>query len=107
MQVLDADKCLPLLDAASFHASNCEVITAKLGNQLKLCKTYYCLKFYFRKFGLHQKKKIATLLAATASCAEWGWPTMLGTIQDVYSKGCTVYIVDGKLHLKSLTHPGI
>ena len=33
-----------------------KVNTAKVGNQLKLCNTRSCIKFYFRNLGLHPKK---------------------------------------------------
>ena len=33
----------------------CEVITAIVGNQLKLCYTRSCVQFYSRNFGLHPK----------------------------------------------------
>ena len=33
----------------------CEVITANVGNQLKLCNTRSCIKFYFTNLELHPK----------------------------------------------------
>ena len=33
----------------------CEVITANVGNQLKLCNTRSCIQFYFTNLGLHPK----------------------------------------------------
>ena len=36
----------------------CEVITANIGNRLKLRNARSCIQFYFRNLGLHQKKKI-------------------------------------------------